>query len=102
MPKELHKWGMKAWVLEDAANGYEWNCKLYTGKEDESLLLAWLTRWYLITLMMTGSKTKGTMSTWITSTPALQCLETCVKKDLRHAEQSGQIDKEYMTSGQQS
>ena len=36
MPKEPHK-GMKAWVLADAANGYVWNWKLYTGKEDDSL-----------------------------------------------------------------
>lgn len=25
---------MKAWILADAANGYVWNWKLYTGKED--------------------------------------------------------------------
>lgn len=37
MPKKPHKWGMKAWVLADAANGYVWNWKLYTGKEDDSL-----------------------------------------------------------------
>ena len=52
MPKKPHKWGMKAWVLADAANGYVWNWKLYTGK-DESLLV-WLTGWYSICLMMTG------------------------------------------------
>ena len=34
MPKKTQKWGMKAWVLADAANGYVWNCKLYTGKDD--------------------------------------------------------------------
>ena len=44
MPKKPHKWGMKAWVLADAANGYVWNWKLYAGKEeaapDSSLGLA--------------------------------------------------------------
>ena len=34
MPKKPQKWGIKAWVLADAANGYVWNWKLYTGKED--------------------------------------------------------------------
>ena len=34
MPKKPHKWGMKAWVLADSANGYVWNWNLYTGKED--------------------------------------------------------------------
>ena len=34
MPKKPQKWGMKAWVLADAANGYVWNWKLYTGKEE--------------------------------------------------------------------
>ena len=36
MPKKPHKWGMKAWVLTDAANGYVWDWKLYAGKEDNS------------------------------------------------------------------
>ena len=36
MPKKPQKWGMKAWVLADGVNGYVWNWKLYTGKEDES------------------------------------------------------------------
>ena len=34
LPKKPHKWGLKAWVLADAANGYTWGWKLYTGKED--------------------------------------------------------------------
>lgn len=34
MPKKPQKWGMKAWVLADSANGYIWNWKLYTGKEE--------------------------------------------------------------------
>ena len=34
LPKKPHKWGMKAWVLADATNGYTWGWKLYTGKED--------------------------------------------------------------------
>ena len=34
MPKKPQKWGMKAWVLADAANGYVWNWKLYTRKEE--------------------------------------------------------------------
>ena len=34
MPKKPQKWEIKAWVLADAANGYVWNRKLYTGKED--------------------------------------------------------------------
>eukprot|EP00731_Ephydatia_muelleri_P003594 Em0001g3594a len=33
MPKKTHKWGLKAWVLADASNGYAWNWKLYTGKQ---------------------------------------------------------------------
>ena len=33
MPKKLQKWGMKAWVLADASNGYVWNWRLYTGKD---------------------------------------------------------------------
>lgn len=33
LPKKPHKWGMKAWVLADAGNGYTWGWKLYTGKE---------------------------------------------------------------------
>ena len=33
MPNKPHKWGMKAWVLADAANGYTWGWQLYTGKE---------------------------------------------------------------------
>ena len=33
LPKKPHKWGMKAWVLADAGNGYTWNWKLYTGKD---------------------------------------------------------------------
>ena len=36
MPKKPQKWGIKAWVLADAANGYVWNWKLYTGKEDNA------------------------------------------------------------------
>lgn len=36
MPKKPTKWGMKAWVLADAANGYTWGWKLYTGKESEA------------------------------------------------------------------
>ena len=32
MPKKPHKWGLKAWVLADSANGYVWNWELYTGK----------------------------------------------------------------------
>ena len=35
LPKKPHKWGMKAWVLADALNGYTWNWKLYTGKEGD-------------------------------------------------------------------
>ena len=34
LPKKPHKWGMKAWVLADAENGYTWGWKLYTGKEE--------------------------------------------------------------------
>ena len=34
MPKKPQKWGIKAWVLADAANGYLWNWDLYTGKDD--------------------------------------------------------------------
>ena len=33
LPKKPHKWGLKAWVLADATNGYVWNWRLYTGKE---------------------------------------------------------------------
>ena len=33
MPNKPHKWGMKAWVLADAANGYTWGWQLNTGKE---------------------------------------------------------------------
>ena len=29
LPKKPHKWGMKAWVLADATNGYTWGWKLY-------------------------------------------------------------------------
>ena len=36
MPKKPHKWGMKAWVLADSANGYIWSWKLYTGKEENA------------------------------------------------------------------
>ena len=36
LPKKPHKWGMKAWVLADAGNGYTWGWKLYTGKEDRA------------------------------------------------------------------
>lgn len=36
MPKKPQKWGLKAWVLADASNGYVWNWKLYTGKEEGS------------------------------------------------------------------
>ena len=36
MPKKPQKWGMKAWVLADSSNGYVWNWKLYTGKEDDT------------------------------------------------------------------
>ena len=35
MPKKPHKWGIKAWVLADALNGYTWGWKLYTGKEGD-------------------------------------------------------------------
>ena len=37
MPKKSQKWGMKAWILADSANGYmwNWNWKLYTGKESD-------------------------------------------------------------------
>ena len=28
MPNKPHKWGMKAWVLADAANGYTWGWQL--------------------------------------------------------------------------
>ena len=35
MPKKPHKWGMKAWVLAEAATGYTWNFHLYTGKEEK-------------------------------------------------------------------
>ena len=34
LPKKPHKWGRKAWDLADAKNGYTWNWKLYTGKEE--------------------------------------------------------------------
>ena len=34
MPKKPQKWGIKAWVLADASNGYTWAWKLYTGKEE--------------------------------------------------------------------
>ena len=37
LPKKPHKWGMKAWVLADAANSYTWNWKLYAGKEGNSV-----------------------------------------------------------------
>ena len=33
LPKKPHKWGMKAWVLAEAENGYTWGWKLYTGKD---------------------------------------------------------------------
>ena len=33
LPKKPNKWGMKAWVLADSANGYTWGWRLYTGKE---------------------------------------------------------------------
>ena len=33
LPKKPHKWGMKAWVLADASNGYTWGWSLYTGKD---------------------------------------------------------------------
>ena len=35
LPKKPHKWGMKAWVLADASNGYTWGWKLYSGKEGD-------------------------------------------------------------------
>ena len=35
LPKKPHKWGMKAWVLADAQNGYTWGWRLYTGKEED-------------------------------------------------------------------
>ena len=35
MPKKPQKWGIKAWVLADTANGYVWYWKLYTGKEED-------------------------------------------------------------------
>ena len=31
-PQKPHKWGMNAWVLTDATNGYVYNWSLYTGK----------------------------------------------------------------------
>ena len=31
-PQKPHKWGMNAWVLTDATNGYVYNWCLYTGK----------------------------------------------------------------------
>ena len=37
MPKKPHKWGLKAWVLADARNGYTWAWKLYTGKESDKV-----------------------------------------------------------------
>ena len=104
MPKKPHKWGMKggSWQTQQMAMCGTGSCTL-ARRMNHSLLSAWLTGWYLICLMMTGSRTRGTMSTWITSIPALHSLETCVKKDLRHAERSGLIDKAYLTtSGQQS
>ena len=36
LPKKPQKWGMKAWVLADATNGYAWGWHLYTGKEEEN------------------------------------------------------------------
>ena len=36
MPKKPVKWGMKAWVLADARNGYTWNRNLYAGKENNA------------------------------------------------------------------
>jgi hypothetical protein len=35
--RNAKKWGMKAWVLADSSNGYTWNWKLYTGKEEEQV-----------------------------------------------------------------
>ena len=32
--KNPHKWGMKAWVLADSVNGYTWEWRLYTGREE--------------------------------------------------------------------
>ena len=34
LPKKPQKWGIKAWVLADSSNGYTWNWKLYTRKEE--------------------------------------------------------------------
>ena len=34
LPKKPQKWGIKACVLADSSNGYTWNWKLYTGKEE--------------------------------------------------------------------
>ena len=31
-PQKPHKWGLNAWVLTDATNGYVYNWSLYTGK----------------------------------------------------------------------
>ena len=32
LPKEPHKWGMKAWVLAESKTGYTFNWSMYTGK----------------------------------------------------------------------
>ena len=34
LPKNLHKWGLKAWVLADSTSDYTRAWKLYTGKEE--------------------------------------------------------------------
>ena len=34
LPKKPHKCGLKAWVLADSTNGYTWEWRLYTGKEE--------------------------------------------------------------------
>ena len=34
IPKKPTKWGLKAWVLADSSNGYVWNWRLYTRKEE--------------------------------------------------------------------
>ena len=48
MLKKPQKWGMKAWVLADGANGYVWNWKLYTGKEDDSHATLGLAHWVVL------------------------------------------------------
>ena len=90
MPKKPWKWGIKTWVLADAANGFVWNWKLYTGKEDSvptsNLGLAVGSWWRLA---------PGTASSWTTSTAVLTFFEIC-RRGLKHAVPWGPIGEECL------